>query len=279
MNKKILYFIFVLFFSNYLSAFAQAANFSFNPQVDTMLSISTSTPPALVWVVDSQGRKTGADPTIPINPNGQQMANYPYGPLDGIPNSESEQQCINDSATGVGQSTTTWFINVKTTSTQTFTINDMGVSTGVSDLTIFGLFPGFRNKKSISLLVNAGSTHQIEVSFNPQQKNLLLTRVVEPGDLLNDVKTSCQLNLITSRHVCKHLEDKAEEIKDALTSNQNKRAEGLIYIFLHYLGDSRPIECSDEDDHDVIQQAALTILVEDAKALLKSIENAEGDRP
>lgn len=272
MNKKLFLITLSLPFLTSFNVFAQPMNFSFNPQVDTMFHVSTSTPPGLVWVVDPQGRRTGADPTIPVNLHGQQMKNYPFGPLYEIPNSESEQEYVDDSSTGDAPSSAAWFINIKTTTNQTFIVNDMGVSTGVSDLELCGFFPGLQKQESISLLVSAGSTRQVEVNFDPNRKSILLTRVVAQGDLLNDVKTACQLDQITSPRVCKYLEDQAEAIQDALQDHHHDKAEELIWVFLHSMGESRPVGCKDYECHTAVQEPALNIIIEDAKALLAQVQ-------
>ena len=269
-------FILGCVFSQPLKTFADDIPFSINPTTDAILGFVTVTPPAMIWVVDSLGNITGADSTQPVNRVGEQTQDWPNG-LYGIPNSRAVQENIGNDVTGNPQSSTSWDIDIKTTTAQSYTLNVKGITPGVSGVGIDGLFPNDKNTKHTKLffLVDAGTLRQLQVDFNPGLKRITSKRIVGDGDLLSDVKTACKLGQIASGHVCKGLTKKAEAIQDALTDHHYEKAEELIGVFLHSLGDSRPEGCKDDDDHDGIQEPALTILKEDAKALLAQVEKDE----
>ena len=264
---------------NSFKTYADGTSYSISPKTDTILDINTATPPAMIWVVDSLGNITGADATLPVNRVGEQTQDWPNG-LYGIPNSRAVQKNIENDEPGDVEPITHWDINIKTTATQSYILNVKGIIPGICKVGISGCFPNDRNvnHKVVSFLVDTGTLRQAKVDFNPGMKQVKFTRIIGAADLLDDVKTACQLGKITSAHVCKRLKEKAEAIQDALKIHLEKQAVELSESFLHSLGDSRPEGCKDDDDHDGVKEPALTILIEDAKALLKSIENSESEK-
>jgi hypothetical protein len=274
-NYFLMSFILGCVFFHPLKTFAGDIPFSINPTTDTILGFVTVTPPAMIWVVDSLGNITGADSTQSVNRVGEQTQNFPNG-LYEIPNSRAVQENI-EGDDGSVQPATTWDISIKTTAAQSYTLNVKGITSGVSGVGIDGLFPNDKNIKHTKLffLVDTGTLRQLQVDFNPGLKKITLKRIVGAGDLLSDVKTACQLNQITSTQACKRLEEKAEAIQDSLEDLHYEKAEELILVFLHSLGESRPDGCKDADDHNAITEQALTIIIEDAKALLAQVEKDE----
>jgi hypothetical protein len=185
-----------------------------------------------------------------------------------------------DSNNIVPSAHTSWSIDIYDGNTQTYTINIQGVVMGDEKITLGEnslTNPAQSSNTPISfdVLINPGQLRKVMLTFDSAQGIISLKRIVTGGDLLSDVKTACQLNEITSPHVCKRLEDQAETIQDALTDNKYKKAEEFIRVFLHSLGDSRPEGCKDDDDHGAVKEPALTILIEDAKALLAQVEKEE----
>jgi len=249
------------------------------------LTFSASAPPAIFYIEDSQGHRSGADPLAVTNNNGQQVTNR-LG-LQEIPSSATDQDNessgdfdSDNDANIVPNSTTMWSVDIYDGGAQTYTLNVKGIESGIEQISVGGILTTSHKvvKNLVSVLITKGELRQMTVAFNPAANILTFQRIVKPGDLVSDVKAACQLNQITSAHVCKRLEEKAEAIQDALGDHHEKEAKELVKSFLHFLGDSRPVGCKDNDDHDAIQEPALTILVEDAKALLKSLENTEGNQ-
>ncbi len=239
----------------------------------TELNIFSGAPPALVYVTDSKGRRTGADPTQSITSNGYQDS-PPTGLME-IPSSMVLQDRLeNGSGTG-------WTVSIGDGGTQTYTINILGMVAGDEEIGVSAVIlnnPDLALKaaKNIFVFVSPSQLRKLTLTFDPIQGTANVTRLVSGGDLLIDVQTACQLNLITSSRVCKQMEGVAEAIQNALSANRKSEANELLKRFLYMLGDSRPDGCLDKDDHGSITKTALTILIEDAKALLKSLGFPEG---
>ncbi len=251
---------------------AQDIPFSLNPRTDTVLVIDTSTPPALIWVVDSLGNTTGANVHLPVNRVGEQTQNWPNG-LYGIPNSRAAQSNIEDDETGEVQSTTSWDINIKTTTAQTYTLNLRGIALGVSQLNIVGLFPNLKGAQNevLNVLVNVGTLRQIQVDFNPREQTVKANPVVLPRDLLSDIEIACQLGLIKSNKICGLLKNKAQAIQTAIDDHRNEKAVRLLQSFLCNLGELKGEGEDNRDIHGLVEEHVLTILKEEAEILLKGI--------
>ena len=242
----------------------------------SILTINATTPPAYVLLEDAQGRRAGANPSIAFNEYGGQGDG-----LDGlqeIPLSSVEQQNISsdDPATeGQASPTTGWFVRVYDQPAQTFTLHLVGLKTGVDHIyqsVIYGYHPTDAYGSNFYVLMSQGSNKTFQVVFDPAKKVLTATPVLKPGELQDDIKTACGLSLITSNRVCDRLMEKASDIQDALVHRCNEKAGALIQSFLYSLGDSRPKDCKDNDDHPSIKEPALTSLKTDARALLDSLK-------
>ena len=241
--------------------------------------ISTKTPPALLYIVDAHGNRAGINPSFITNLDQYGILKKVNGFLNEIPLSQSEQQNNGDPNNNFSPSPTTpCLITILDGGNQTYTINLVGITEGVQRVTVKDLplgRPSNPQGTKVYVLIGPNIVKQIKVAVNTDTNTTDISRVVGNGDLLNDVKTACQLNQITSGHVCKHLEDIAEAIQGALDHHHYEEAERLIWVFLHSLGESRTEGCKDDDDHAAIQEPALTILKEDAKALLAQVQKDE----
>jgi len=242
------------------------------------LNIFATTPPALIYITDNEGNRTGADPSGSMTSYGFQGPK-PWSGLSEIPLSQSIQQTnFDESNPNATITSTNWDISIYDGGRQTYTINLLGKSTGTEEIAITGIYPkgsGKGTRAKFNVLVNAGQTRQITVAFDPSQKSIMTTPIVNNGDLLNDIKSACAQNLIEYRE-CDFLQAKAELIQKALDRKEKKEAEKLIKSFLCNLGELKGDGDDDRDDRDAIKEPALTVLVNDAKALLKTL--AEDDR-
>lgn len=240
--------------------------------------VAAEAPPAVFYVVDSQGRRTGADPNLPINQNGQQGANVTSG-LSEIPLSLVVQENIasDDKTTqNQPQANTLWDAEIYDGGAQTYTINVTGLTAGDEKIYISGFLKhqkgGVRN--SFEMLVLPGKSRQITVAFDLAQKSIVTTPVVNNGDLLDDIESACEQRLI-SRDVCDFLKDKADRIKKALDRHRLEKTKPLIESFLCNLGERRGDGDDDRDDHDAVKEPALSILKTDAETLLAQVERSE----
>ncbi len=147
-----------------------------------------------------------------------------------------------------------------------------GIEFGISQIMTAGIsFQGGMVRNNFGVLIEPNVTRTVNVTYDPSQQSLNVQRVVSNSDLLNDVAIACQLNLITSPHVCKYLKEKAKTIQDALNDNHKDKAKFFILSFLHNLGELRGDHCDDEDDRGSISKNALTSLIEDTEALLAQL--------
>jgi len=242
-----------------------------------ILEIKASTPPAYVLLEDAQGRRAGANPNVAFDEYGGQGDGL--GGLQEIPLSSVEQQNIgsDDPATeGQASPTTGWFVYVYDQPAQTFTLRLVGLKDGIEHIYQMVMFGPKRASdaygSNFNVLVSQGSNKTFQIVFDPEKKVLTATPVLKPGDLQDDIKTACGLSLITSNRVCGRLMEKASDIQDALVHHCNEKAGALIQSFLCSLGDSRPKECKDNDEHASIKEPALTSLKTDARALLDSLK-------
>lgn len=232
-------------------------------------------PPALIYVADSLGRRTGADPSMPLTKYGSQ-GNKPWNGLTEIPLSQVIQQIGGDESDSSLPSTeTNWNINIYDGGKQTYTINFQGVAAGLEEMKLDAISKGNKTITSIiELFVEPNKLRKIYVIFNPSNNSVSVKRVISNDDLLNDVQTACKLNLITSSKICEHLDKMASSIKEALEDKHFEKAEELVKAFLQYLEVG---ESDDKDDQWAIQEPALTILKEDTKALLADIQKSESE--
>jgi hypothetical protein len=242
------------------------------------LDINTRTPPVQISVTDQQGHITGADPSLTVNSIGEQ--NYPHGGLSQIALSSCVQENIGDDENnGQPDTSTNWAIGILDGGTQTYTLHLKGIATGTATVFIAGNFPKGVTPRTVStsfsVLASPDVTHEVQLVFNLSNKSLTTNRIVAGGDLLQDVKTACQLGQITSKKVCKRLTNAAKEIQDALEDHHKEKARELVKDFLDSLGDLKGDGDKDKDGRNAIQEPALTILKEDAKTLLAQIERTE----
>jgi hypothetical protein len=111
---------------------------------------------------------------------------------------------------------------------------------------------------------------KIAVQFDPSAGVIHINRIAEPGGLLKDIDTACNLNLITSDGVCRSLKAKAEGAAEALKKGHKKAAREKLEAFLKELK-------AQAGKH--AQESAATILKEEAQALLMSLgDEDKGDR-
>lgn len=262
--------IFVLFWISCLSyAEAQSGNgySGYHWQI-SKLSFNSVAPPILITVIDSQGRRTGGDPSMPVGIHGQQGA-HSKGPLAEIPFSDSDQENYADDSSSNGdidQPTTSWGIEILDGGLQTYTVNLFGIILGVSEISISGhskLVSG-RVRNRFDILLAQGQTHQVSVTFDPTALTLTVQRIVHPEDLGTDVNTACQLNLISPQGICQSLKAKADSIVKDAQKNDISSETQHIQVFL------KELQVTDKNH---IQEPAFTILQDEAQALLNTLNS------
>src|SRR5579859_2551092 len=101
------------------------------------LEFATSAPPILMTVVDSNGRRTGGDPSMPVGIHGQQGAHSNSGFAE-IPLSAVDQTNIANDETDEDQPTTLWEVFILDGGRQTYTVNLFGIVTGEAQIHVSG---------------------------------------------------------------------------------------------------------------------------------------------
>jgi hypothetical protein len=270
-NKLILHSFLLFLFACCVSA---EEGYSYIPSVDNVLSITTSSPPGILWLVDSYGRRTGADPELSVSDVGEQ-GGLLDGPLNEIPNSVSMQTNLGDDETGEPSPTTFWELDVNVLTEQEYLVNIKGIRVGCQRVGLAGLFASFGSKDIFKhVFVKTNEVRQLKVRINPDAHRVEVSRIVKYGDLLSDVETACQMKRVVGRARV-GLMKKAAEIEDALERGRDVKAESLLWSFLRSLGEKRDKECADEDWHLEVKEPALTILREEAHILLEGVSDRQ----
>ncbi len=232
---------------------------------NSLLDINTTTPPALMFIQDSSGRKTGGNPSLSVDSVGRQ--GKILSGLKEIPLSSVEQTNIasDDSLTlGQPQASTSWIVHILDGGSQTYTINLLGLINGVSEITVTAFTtpkkPVTKFKTKIDALVSSGNTTKVNLIVDTSTRTIKTERIVSNSAILNDVNTACQLNLITPT-ACKYLIRKATHVQNAFQNNKPGEEKSAVNGFLN---DLIRLKSS-------IQPSVFTILQEDANALLQTI--------
>ena len=198
------------------------------------LDIFTSSPPALIYVQDSKNNVTGADPTKGLNSYGEGSV------IQNIPESFVEQDNLgSDAINGVSvpNATTGWSINLTDQPTENLIVNLVGVSTGVTELWITGLYsvglkiPKVRN--NLDIFMTDGVTRQIQVTFNPTSESLTTIPTISSGSFLQDTQFAC--SYISPPEACEALEDLAAEVEKSITKGDSSKETTELNLYLFVL--------------------------------------------
>ncbi|MGH7738598.1 MAG: hypothetical protein ACREL1_00480 [bacterium] len=244
------------------------------------MDILASAPPVEIYVEDSNGDITGANPAGNLDQYGIQD-NF-QGGIAQIPLSDVSQE-NNADENGIPDDHTGWDISLVDGGPQNYKIHLKGVAAGATTIFVDASYKSdaLRPREvQVPILVSPNDSKEVDVAFDPSENSIQTQRVLSNSDLLFDVQSACQEDLIISRKACEFLTLQAKLIERALNNQHDEEAKAGLWVFLHSLGFSRPFGCRDEDHHDDVKQPALGILQEDAKALLvqekKSSRHFEG---
>jgi hypothetical protein len=115
----------------------------------------------------------------------------------------------------------------------------------------------------IPFLVSKGVTREMRVVFSPSNNcDLKAARVVRAGDLAATLAVACELKMISPSGICASLRKKANAADASLKKGNVVASANQLNAFLNDLK-------AQGGKH--IKEPALTILREEAEALLKSI--------
>jgi hypothetical protein len=203
---------------------------------DHILNIFVGSPPALMFVEDAEGRISGADPAAGLDASGagKALQNIPASFTDSD-NPESDDP----SSLGQPSDTTGWTVSIFDHPEETFTVNLLGLQTGVCELTVNGNYIVEKNIPSIravqSILVSKGNTRIIKVLFNPASKSLTIAPQVISGIFSRDTQAACELGAIGPPEACQVLEALASEVESAETKGDAKAEKMGLGIYLAVL--------------------------------------------
>jgi hypothetical protein len=242
------------------------------------LRLDTFTPSALMYVEDPEGRKAGADFSKPVNSAGE-PTKLGIQWLQEIPHSFAEPDNFS------GTPPTDWIINLYDASPATYTVYLKGLQYGTDDLQVLLYYSNSASNAfstQVPYLTAPNVIRKILLDFKPSIDQINITRVVSSSDLLNDVQAACaQSFFVRSDRACRHLKLEAKLIEIALNHHREEEAEHLVRNFLWSLGIRKESHFFDIDrdheerDYTSIKQPVLSVLQQDAQALLAQIEQGE----
>ncbi len=172
------------------------------------LTVSFTVPPAVVQVVDSEGRRNGVDPAQPVEPHGVGSR------IQEIPLSQVMQSNIGSDEPGhedEGDPETHWGTDIATRTPQTYTIKMRGIphlttrlELGIEKIILLEqgvpseTGPRFRRKMEIRVLMAPGQERELVVHFDPIARTMTVDRVVTGQILLDVVGAACATKLVTA---------------------------------------------------------------------------------
>jgi hypothetical protein len=201
----------------------------------TQLGITTAAPPALIYVSDDQGRRTGANINSPVNQYGEQDPSFL---LQGIPQSGVVQTNIADNDTGQLSSTTPWNINIMDGGAQAYSIHLVGISNDIEELNI-NLFYHARTvttlTKTVFIPVENGVTKTVTLNCDPSSRILTVVPVMVSGDFLKDTQAACGLGSISPPEACEALEALAAAVEKAKSKGNSRLEAETLELYLSIL--------------------------------------------
>jgi len=228
-----------------------------------ILEVSTSTPPAALLVIGADGKRVGAHPDFPISNVGLGTE------INEFLIAEVEQQNItnDDPNEPPGPSPTTgWYVRIQDEIPHTYLVQIRGINTKNTSVRAWldisnvpSPIPTIRRE----LFVANGSIKEFMITTNSDMHEITMERQVRPGELAASIDIACDLKLLEPDGICQSLKAKADAAAAAMKRGNKKAAKGVLNAFLNELKAQR-------DKH--VKEPALTILREEAEALLKGLD-------
>jgi hypothetical protein len=243
-------------------------------------------PPAVLVVTDSMGRRSGVNYDVPMTEVGLldiSSTGYKTGVMNEIPDSYTDYYNIADQdpdSPDVGQPMpgTLWSVIIRKIPSDAiarkYVVEYHGIESGIGVATVAlnggDTLPAIP-RTGISMLFKKGVVKKIEYVFTPgtDKPDMNTRRLVQPGELLASVKTVCSMALISPDGICNSLAKKADAIDRAVLRGNNRAAAAEMNGFLNELK-------AQGGKH--VKEPALTILREEAEALLKDLERPVGKK-
>jgi hypothetical protein len=191
-------------------------------------------PPALVVIKDAAGNKSGVDESRPLDEFGRGKG------ITEIQGTDVEQQNIasDEPPLNQPQSSTSWSIYVMDQPAQTYSVDLIGIKSGVTSIDVSGGYIGGR--KSIprvrsSYFVTQGATRAVTVNYDPTMGTVGVVTQLGNGDFLKDTQAACGLGSISPSEACEALEALAAMAEKAKTKGDSGLEAETLELYVSIL--------------------------------------------
>jgi hypothetical protein len=198
------------------------------PAYSRFLSLNFTAPDIRAYLTDSSGRRTGIDPAVELDSVGQQQVNGKDYQLVEIPNSNAEQNNLDE-----GQPRTGWEIGMREPS-GAFVFNyssDKQFGAGIIGIDLMDYSSRKLSSGATFLVAQKGSYKQLRISVGAAT-GLTITPVINDGDFLKDTQAACGINAISPSEACEVLEDLASNVEKAKSEGNSKVEADRLEIYL-----------------------------------------------
>jgi hypothetical protein len=222
-------------------------------------SVTVSTPPAAVCVVDSRGQVTGADLFNEFDAVGQGKN------IKQIPSSLVNQNNQVGENTGEFSLKTGWYIVIADGGFQEYKIRCKGLVDGICKIDLdWNNRNNNISSKTIYLATKKGEQKELSVIINPNSTVFFTsTRIIDPRGTLASIEVCCVSGEIFPGGVCNSLSSKMQSAIKLQDMGNSRASLGVVKAYLNELN-------AQSGKH--VKEPAATILREEAEAILKSLE-------
>ncbi len=205
--------------------------------VRNCLTIQAGAPPMLMYVQDSHGRRSGADPTRTMTGEGlgAEITEIPGSQVDADNMATDEPGTPDDPAAH-----TSWMIQIFDPGVQDFVVHLRGVATGLGSVN----FTGSRNSSTLSggtteiigresadFPMAPGVERRVMVHFDPEAGTVNVRRIAGGADVEGVLRNACALGIIPSSGLCRSLAAKLKQVLKAEAKGQWRTARNALRAF------------------------------------------------
>ncbi len=228
------------------------------------LSVLCSAPPAAMFLEDSQGRRSGADPAEAIGTAGQGKE------INEIPNTIVDLQWVWNEGTNKPSDTAGWLVIVSDGPGGTYKVHLVPIADGISVVNISAYDTNGKGPSERLLIpMKKGIDRELTIAFEPE--NDLLLRVDRPStgdDVVWSVKLMCKLGTIKNEGICQSLLAKANASAASIERGNKQAAQNELRALMREVKAQRGKQIAD---------SAADVLLGEAEALLKSLGGGSGE--
>lgn len=220
-----------------LSTSMRARGLSVTRWQGDVVTARVSVPPAIVLLVDADGRRVGVDPAAPLTPYGT------GGELREIPQSSVDQQNIGSDEAGDDsgpQDVTEWQLAVPDRAPHRFTLSVTGVANGTLSVQI-GYFIAGRAYDAqpaairFDAITASGWTQEFTIEADHDRGAFSVTQHPRPDDLVTVLGAACRIGTITPEGICRSLTGKAAVIARLAGRPARAKLRNAVRAFVNEL--------------------------------------------